>query len=470
MKTVLSLAAAVVLQSALYAQVDPQNFTNNNTTSTTMLGISPDGTRVLAQQGGFYGTIPWGGGAFQSLGLPTLSVRNAIWDTNSQGVFFAEEVISGTTVTVNLRRRDLNLSTTNVLMNTNPPVRLFLVDRQRAFLYGTQTTFVAGVQNELIVRVPLAGPPMIQQLRTISGGTISEMDIDPSGTRLLMLFLPQGGPFIPSSVLSMPSTGLTAPVTLATNWPIQNIGWTNGQSRAVFAFRNAAVTGNNFLQIGAVDVASPGTIIPLTGGRRDHDKLGVSNDQSLLAFEVRDGNTGTTPSFEDVAAVMPASGGGEVLLMALRRFDMLGGSRMSINTSANVTRVAYAAREFGVDNFFQVYGQSVGNDITVTPAARLGAVQTITFQNQGAPFFFIAVMLNLTRVNASGPPVAGPILVDPNGALAVVGITNAPIGTGSLTVPTDPVFIDVNLYFQAITGLPNGLLLASRMVEAAVIQ
>lgn len=473
MKLTLSLAAAVAMTAALYAQRDPSNFSNNATTVTTAEDISPDGTRVLVNQNGTYGTIPWGATSaaqFTSLGLSSLNIRKVIWAPNSAGVYFAEEVFVGTQTFVNLRYQGAPANR-SVVLNTNPPVRLFLVDRQNQFLYGTTRTVIGGVTNTTIVRVPTTGPGSVQQLRTLVGGTVGEMDIDPSGTQLLMQFLPQGGPFLPQSVLAMPANGLSAPVTLSSGFPRTHVAWINGSASAVFVFRDSNITGNNFLQIGRVDVSNPGTIIQLTGGLRNHDQLDTNDDQSLLAYEVLDGNTGTTPSFESVPAVMPSNGGGEILLTALRRFDMLGTDRIRISTTtANGTRIAYSAREFGVDTNYQLYGQSLENEITITPAAGVGANLTVSFANPGSPANFVAVLLNLTRVNIpSLPPVVDPIFVDPVGALAVIGITNTPNPTGMVAVPTNAVFVDVNLYFQAVTGLPTGALRASRMVEAAIL-
>lgn len=457
------------MSAALCAQQNPTNFSNNTMTSTTLENISPDGTRVLVSQGGFYGTLNWGQttSAFASLGLSTLNTRRVIWSPNSLGVYVAQSATIGTTTVTNLSYQGLPANR-SILQNINPPFRLFCVDRQNQFLYGTQTSGAGSSTTTTISRVPLTGPANLQILRTLNGGSISEMEIDPSGTRLAMLFVT--GPFSARQVLSMPASGVTAPVTLTSGTNHENIAWINGQSSVVFLFRDPSVVGNgnNNSQVGRVDVSAPGVIVPLTGGRRDHLRLDVSEDQQWISYHVRDPNTGTMPSFEEVPAVMPAPGGGEILLTALARFDITTG-RVRVNTSSNGTRIAYSARQIPRDTFFQIYGQSLSNEIIVTPSARVGVTQSVSFANPGSPNNFVGVILNLFRApGGTTPPVVGPILVNPVNALAVIGISNAPNPTGSFTVPNNTAFLDVNLFLQAFTGLPSGAILASRMVETGI--
>ncbi|MCA8970118.1 MAG: hypothetical protein KDC95_10055 [Planctomycetes bacterium] len=453
-----ALLALFCLQHVALAQQEPTNISTDFSNTHRALGISTDGTMVLAVKGNQYVTMPFDSsqaGTFTSTGWNTATNPDILWRPGTLE-FYVTEIQPNGMIRV-LRGSNANSNPTVVISDLPPTFRLREVTLGDQFLFGTQPgSFHA------IVRIPTSGANLATPVATFGFVDTVDLDcnVDPTGTRLLMTRT------TPSTkelrFQQLPASGEST--LLLTDPTIQNATWTSSQSCA-FEIRQGA-----FVQIGSVTTTNPGVLTTLTNGNRDHQQLSINQDLTTLTFFVRE-LTGST--VESVPAIMPAVGGGIVLLTAYKEFLYTPTTNIVIQNNASGPRIAFDATwnaPTGPDPTSQIYVATLGDELTITPRATLGSTLTAQLTNSGAPTNVVLAWLHFNRINVpTAPPFINPILVETANNLLVIPSTTGVLGTGTIPLPTDNIFIGVDIYMQAMTGTPTSFIL-SRMMEASIQQ
>lgn len=414
--------------------------------------FAPDGSRILCRRAGVWGTINFAvGSPFTAIPGAGNTPVDVIWRRDSQGWFWSEPTSTAPGAPRQVRTV---VSGSSSIAATNQPSTLHIFDVDPTGTRLACTFFANPNWSIRVLNLTTGGAVDV----AVGPTTLGDVSFDPTGSRILFR-IDSGSPFSPNVFARVAATG--GAISFIT--PGGVLRGENGRWISATAMVCQELI-SPFTQIVRFDV-NTGARTQLSAGRRNHTQLSVSNDRQFLSCMTSEVMPSSPPAIESVPAIMPASGGGLVMLDNGPNFAAFSfGSLWVDPTGVLAPRFAVALKDATTSNLPQIIAASMENDVFASRGV-VGAPQSFTMNNPvaGGAVLGVAALGRLI----TGVPIGfvNPLLVDLTTTNVTLFFTAASSGSFTWTV-TPPVGLDI--FCQGATLFPNGTVQLSRLTEVTL--